>query len=166
MESNADPGRFAEWRWEGLSVCALQTALKLPGSTLCAAATGGHTRMSVLFWWPAAWGTPTWRSCTKETVKVSKMFILYAIFKIRRSAQSKFGYFSFVFVAQSRAPTWCVPVPTPVWLTRPTALTVSCAAQLPAQCPCYLSSQSVATTTSLTAAPATFAAPPASSATP
>lgn len=69
-------------------------------------------------------------------------------------------------LAQSRAPAWFVQVPTPVWLTRPTVLTASCAAQLPAQSPCYLSRQSAAMTTSLTPAPATSAGPPASSAAP
>lgn len=69
-------------------------------------------------------------------------------------------------LAQSHAPMWCVRELTPAWLTRPTVPTASCAAQHLAQYPCCLSSQSVAMTTSLTPAPATFAGPPASWAAP
>ena len=64
-------GRSAAWRWGGLSVCALPTALTFPRRTLCAAAMERHTSMSALCWWPAAWVTQTWRSCTRATAKVS-----------------------------------------------------------------------------------------------
>lgn len=82
--------------------------------------------------------------------------------------KSKISHFVFAnsFFTQSRAPTWCVPGPTPAWPTRPTALTASCAVQLLAPSPCRPSSRSVATTTSLTPAPATSAGPPASWAAP
>lgn len=70
-ESDAVQGRSARWGWEGLSVCALQTALTLVGSMLCVAAMGRHIKMSVFCWWPAAWGTQTWRSCTMASAKVS-----------------------------------------------------------------------------------------------
>lgn len=65
-------------------------------------------------------------------------------------------------LTQNHAPTWCAQVPTPVWLTRPTVLTVSRAAQLLVRSPCHLSRQSVAMTTSLTPVPATSAGQPAS----
>lgn len=83
--SNAVLERFARWRPEGLSVCALQTALTYPGGKLCAAATASPTRMSVPCWWPVAWDTPTWRSCTREIAKVS-ICLIRAISKLNWSA--------------------------------------------------------------------------------